>query len=220
MALACKQIKPSIEIIGVQSTYSPHMFEKLYPNRVHNLPPRPSQTIAEGIAVKCVGELTSQILEKQLDDILLVEESSIEQAIDQLIQQSKLVVEGAGAAGLAAYNTYEHYFHHKKVGIVLCGGNIDSRILSTILLRGLVLAGKLVRLKIQIQDAPGILGKISSLIGKAGGNIFEVSHQRLFNLITVKMTDIDAIIEARDTLHIQHIIDTLNKEGFPASLIH
>jgi threonine dehydratase len=232
MAIAAKAINPMIDIIGVQSAYCPAMAEVLYPKRVF-----PTQTLssslllselsaplgaplAEGIAVKSPGILTREILKKHLTDILLVTEEQIEAAIEDLLIHGKLTVEGAGAASVAALMANSSRFVGRKVGIVICGGNIDARILSSLLLRGLVRHGKLVRLKIDINDAPGVLGQISQIIGQEGGNIFEVSHQRLFNHITVKMAEIDAIVETHDSPHAQRIIAALQSNGFPTQMVH
>lgn len=223
MAIAAKAINPKIEIVGVQSAYCSAMAETLYPERSF-----PTQTLsssplaaplAEGIAVKSPGILTRQILKKHLSDILIVTEEQIEAAIEDLLIHGKLTVEGAGAVGVAALMTNPHPFVGRKVGIVICGGNIDARILSSLLLRGLVRHSKLVRLKIDINDAPGILSQISQIIGQAGGNIFEVSHQRLFNHITVKMAEVDVVVETHDDGHAQSIIVALQANGFPTQMI-
>lgn len=228
MAIAAKAINPKIDIIGVQSAYCPAMAELLYPERTFPTRPLSSSPIfpaltsplAEGIAVKSPGVLTREILKKYLTDILIVTEEQIETAIEDLLIHGKLTVEGAGAAGVAALTTNSPRFVGRKVGIVICGGNIDARILSSLLLRGLVRHGKLVRLKIDINDAPGVLGQISQIIGQEGGNIFEVSHQRLFNHITVKMAEIDAVVETHDSPHTQRIITALQANGFPTQMIH
>ena len=136
-----------------------------------------------------------------------------------MLIHGKLTVEGAGAIGVAALMANLKIFSGRKVGIVICGGNIDSRILSSLLLRGLVRHGKLVQLKIDINDAPGVLGQISKIIGDEGGNIFEVSHQRLFNHITVKMAELDVVVETRDDAHAKSIISSLEANGFPTQKI-
>jgi threonine dehydratase len=221
MAIAAKGINPKIEIIGVQSAYCPAMAATLYPDRT--FPVQSSSRgapLAEGIAVKSPGILTRDILKKHLSDILIVTEDQIEAAIEDLLIHGKLTVEGAGATGVAAFRTVPHQFMGRKVGIVICGGNIDARILSSLLLRGLVRHGKLVRLKIEMNDAPGVLGQISQVIGQTGGNIFEISHQRLFNHITVKMAEVDAIVETHDLSHAHQIVAALQAHGFPAQMVH
>lgn len=219
MAIAAKALNPKIEIIGVQTAYCPAMAQVLYPDRNFVTQTLYSAPLAEGIAVRTPGVLTAEILREHLSDILIVSEEQIESAIEDLMIHGKLTVEGAGAAGVAALLDFPRQFVGRKVGIVICGGNIDSRILSSLLLRGLVRHGKLVRLKVDINDAPGVLGEISQVIGQAGGNIFEVSHQRLFNHITVKMAEVDVVVETHDESHAQLIIAALKANGFPTQLV-
>jgi len=219
MAIAAKAINPDISIVGVQSACCPAMAEVLYPGRVFPSWSFPASPLAEGIAVKSPGILTREILKEHLADIIIVTEEQIEAAIEDLLIYGKLVVEGAGAAGVAALMADPRPFVDRKVGIVICGGNIDARILSSLLLRGLVRHGKLVRLKVDINDAPGVLGQISQVIGQAGGNIFEVSHQRLFNHITVKMAEVDVIVETHSDAHAHHIVAALQAGGFPTQII-
>ena len=195
------------------------MAEILYPDRKFSTQELFSSPLAEGIAVKFPGVITREILKNHLSDILIVTEDQIEAALENLLIHGKLTVEGAGATGVAALMAASHHFIGRKVGIVICGGNIDARILSSLLLRGLVRHGNLVRLKIDINDAPGVLGQLSQIIGQAGGNIFEVSHQRLFNHITVKMAEIDAVIETRDIAHALMIIAALQESGFPTQMV-
>jgi threonine dehydratase len=219
MAIAAKSINPKIEIIGVQAASCPAMAQVLYPERSFTPTEIISTSLAEGIAVKSPGVLTRQILKKHLSDIIIVTEDQIEAAIEDVLIHGKLIAEGAGAAGVAALAAEPDRFTGRKVGTVICGGNIDARILSSLLLRGLVHHGKLVRLKIDINDAPGVLGQISKIIGDAGGNIFEVNHQRLFNHITVKMAVLDAVVETRDADHATNIIARLEAGGFPTQLV-
>jgi threonine dehydratase len=216
MAIAAKAIKPDIQVIGVQAAFCTVVAQALFPNAVPSLPTKIPQTIAEGIAIRFSGNLTMAILEKYLDDMFVAEEQQIEDAIEALILQNKIVAEGAGAVGLAVVLANPEIFEKKKVGIVISGGNIDSRILSSLLLRGLVHSGKLIRFKIESNDTPGILGDISKIIGKAGGNIFEISHQRLFNHIAVKMAYVDAVVETRSSSHALDICNALVAGGFPA----
>ena len=220
IAIAAKAINPKIKLIGVQSASCPAMAQVLYPNRSFTIETLHSSPLAEGIAVKSPGLITRDILQQHLNDILIVNEEQIEAAIEDLLILGKLTVEGAGAAGVAALRAYPHLFVDRKVGIVICGGNIDARILSSLLLRGLVRHEKLVRFKIDINDAPGVLGQISRVIGEAGGNIFEISHQRLFNHITVKMAQVDAIVETHDLEHAQFIRAALEENGFPTQIVN
>ena len=219
IAIAAKEMNPAIEIIGVQSASCPAMAKVLYPERNLLAQSLASSPLAEGVAVKSPGIMTREILKKHLSDIILVTEAQIEAAIEDMLIHGKLTVEGAGAIGVAALMANLKIFSGRKVGIVICGGNIDSRILSSLLLRGLVRHGKLVQLKIDINDAPGVLGQISKVIGDEGGNIFEVSHQRLFNHITVKMAELDVVVETRDDAHAKSIISSLEANGFPTQKI-
>ena len=219
MAIAARALNPEIEIIGVQAASCPAMAQVLYPDRAFPVQNFSSPPLAEGIAVKAPGLLTREILKDHLSDIFIVTEDQIEDAIEDLLIQAKVTVEGAGAAGVAALMANPDYFTGRKVGTVLCGGNIDVRILSSILLRGLVHDGKLARLKIDMNDAPGLLGQILQIIGHAGGNVFELSHQRLFNHINVKMTEVDVVVETRGHMHTQEIVAALHAAGFPTEVM-
>jgi len=218
VAIAAKALNPNIHLIGVQAASYPAMAKALYPTRTF-LTQQFSSSLAEGIAIKTPGLLTREILRKHLSDIVIVTEEQLEAALAHLLIDGKMIVEGAGAAGVAALMTCAEQFIGQKVGVIIGGGNIDARILSSLLLRGLAHQGKLVRLKIDLNDAPGVLGQISQLIGQVGGNIYEVSHQRLFNHITVKMAEIDAIVETHDHAHAEKIIATLQTSGFPTTLM-
>ncbi|MBY0281887.1 MAG: threonine ammonia-lyase [Alphaproteobacteria bacterium] len=217
MCIAAKAINPKIHIVGVQSAYCSAVAQLLFPNTVPSH--QPKHTIAEGIAIKFPGELSLAILREHLDDFLVVDESYIEEAIEALMMQSKVVSEGAGAAGVAALLYGSQLFKGKTVGAIVCGGNVDPRILSNILLKGMVQHGKLIRFKIEINDAPGILGHLTQIIGKAGGNIFEISHQRVFEHVAVKMAFIHAVIETRDATHAEEIRKALIAGGFEAQII-
>lgn len=217
MCIAAKAINPKIHIIGVQSAFCPSVARLLFPNTISNH--QSKHTIAEGIAIKFPGELNLAILREHLDDFLVVDESYIEEAIEALMMQSKTVSEGAGAAAVAALLYGHQLFKGKKVGAIVCGGNVDPRVLSNILLKGMVQHGKLVRFKIEINDAPGILGRLTQIIGKVGGNIFEISHQRVFEHVAVKMAFIHAVIETRDATHAEEIRKALVAGGFEAQII-
>jgi threonine dehydratase len=218
IAVAAKHLSPSIEIIGVQASLYPSMRQALGGGGAQP-EPRGSQTIAEGIAVKEPGNLTTAICAALVSDILLVEESAIERAIEILLEDQKLVVEGAGAAGLAALLSDPGRFRGRKVALVLCGGNIDARLLSSILMRGLVRAGKLVRLRVEISDSPGVLAKITRIIGDKGGNIVEITHQRLFYDVSVKLAEVDAVVETRNRSHVGEIVAALDEAGFRTRLL-
>jgi threonine dehydratase len=210
VAIAAKALKPEIEIIGVEAAACPSMYRKRA-----GLPQAPLRpTIAEGIAVKTPGELTLPIVRALVGDILLVEEDAIEDAILTLLELEKTVVEGAGAAGLAAVTAYRERFVGRSVGLVLCGGNIDLRLLSVVILRGLVHSKRVIWLRVGMPDAPGNLAQAAALIGEAGGNILEVAHQRAFSPLSIKSTEVNFIIETRNAAHANEVVTALRAAGF------
>jgi threonine dehydratase len=212
MAVAAKALKPGIEVLGVE----PRTWCAMY-QRLNGLPVQVGgDTIAEGLAVRDVGELSLSILKSFMKEILLVEEETIEQAIVCLIEIEKTVAEGAGAAGLAALLEYPARFAGKRVGIPVCGGNIDSRLLSAVLMRGLMRDGRLVRLRVTIHDVAGSLARVAALIGEAGGNIVEVQHQRVFGTASAKSPEVEFMIETRDREHTQAILAALRAQGVNA----
>jgi threonine dehydratase len=210
VAIAAKALKPEIEIVGVQAAACPAMYRKRA--GLPEAPVRPS--IAEGIAVKRPGRLTLPVVKALVEDILLVEEAAIEAAILSLLEIEKLVVEGAGAAGLAAVMAEPARFAGRRIGLILCGGNIDLRLLSVVILRGLVHSRRLISIQVDIPDAPGNLAKVAALIGEAGGNILEVEHQRAFSPLSIKSTGVDFIIETRNAAHAGEVVTTLRAAGF------
>ncbi len=220
IAIAAKSVNPEIEIIGVEAELFPSMYQA-----VHGQAPARSaqvaggQTLADGIAVKNPGELTRAIIEELVSDILLVDEGEIEAAVHALAEQQKIVAEGAGAAGVAALMKAPERFAGRKVGAVICGGNIDVRLLSWVLTRGLVRDGRMVRLRIGIVDRPGVLAQVAQLIGTTGGNIIEVYHQRLFHDVPAKQADVDAVIETRNPEHVREIVAALEAGGFPTRVL-
>ena len=215
IAVAMKALRPGIEVIGVEAALYPSMH-----HAIRNLPPDPGgQTIAEGIAVKSPGVLTRAIVEDLVADILLVEEGPLERAVQMLVEVQKIVAEGAGAAGVAALLAHAPRFAGKRVGVVICGGNIDSRLLAQVLMRGLVRDGRVVTLRVEIADQPGTLGRLAQLIGECGGNIIEIYHQRLFYDLPVKRADVDAVIETRNAEHVREIVAALVAGGFPTRLL-
>lgn len=215
MAVAAKALKPDVRVIGVEAALYPSMTDALAGRRdVHYQ----GATIAEGIAVKRPGDLNCAIARALVDDIVLVGEADLERAVHRLLVDQNLAVEGAGAAGIAAIMTRPELFAGARAGAVLCGGNIDPRMLSSVLMRGLARAGQLVRLRIGILDAPGTLGRISGVIGESGGNIVEVYHLRLLSDLPIKRAEIDVIVETRDPPHVRRIVDALNKDGFDAHI--
>ncbi|TAN55690.1 MAG: threonine ammonia-lyase [Magnetospirillum sp.] len=209
-----KATHPTVTIIGVQvEGFAP------LARRPTAMAGMRGQTLAEGIAVKHPGIRTRAIIEKLVDDVVTVGETAVEQAVERLLECQKQVVEGAGATPLAAVMTDPDRFADRKVGLVISGGNIDNRLLSSLLMRGLVRDGRLARLRIEISDAPGTLAKVSALIGKGGGNILEVHHQRLFQDIPVKYAELDVTVETVDTAHLHAIISKLGTAGFPTRLL-
>jgi threonine dehydratase len=210
IAIAAKAEKPGIDVVGVEAALCPSMH-----HAIHNMAMSVvGQTLAEGIAVKTPGKLTREIIERLVPDILLVEEDAIERAVQMLIEIQKLVAEGAGAAGIAAMLAYPERFRGKRVGVVICGGNIDSRMLAQVLMRGLVRDGRVITLRVEIADQPGVLGRLARTIGDTGGNIIEIYHQRMFFDLPVKRADVDAVIETRNAEHAREIIAALEAAGF------
>ena len=173
-------------------------------------------TIAEGMAVRDVGDLPFSILRSLGVDILLAQEETIERAVVTLIEIEKTVAEGAGAAGLAALLDHPSLFAGKRVGIPICGGNIDSRLLSEVLMRGLVRGGRLVRLRVVMPDIAGNLARVAAMIGTAGGNIVEVQHQRVFGTASVKSPEVEFVLETRDREHTLALIEALRAQGVTA----
>jgi threonine dehydratase len=214
MAVAAKALKPGIEVVGVESKNYSAMHQRL-----NNLPVQVGgDTIAEGMAVRDVGELPFSILSSFGTEILVVEEETIEESIVVLIEIEKTVAEGAGAAGLAALLQHPARFAGKRVGIPICGGNIDSRLLSAVLMRGLVRDGKLVRLRVVMPDVAGSLAKVTTMIGEAGGNIIEVQHQRVFGTASIKSPEVEFVVETRDREHTAALVAELQAKGVTAAL--
>lgn len=215
MATAAKALRPDIEIIGVEAALYPSMKGALDGETVQC----GGATLAEGIAVKNVGKLTLEIVRKSVDDILLVDEATIEQAVNAYLTQQKTMAEGAGAAGLAALLSHRERFAGRSVGLVMCGGNIDPRLLSSIMVRGLAHEGRLLSIRITTPDRPGVLGDISTLIGSLGGNILEVSHHRLFLNVPAKGTTLDVTMETHDRTHAQEILAALESRDFSVRML-
>ena len=215
VAIAAKALDPRIELIGVEAALYPSMH-----HAVRNLAPaNGGLTIAEGIAVKSPGALTREIIARLVSDLLLVSEDALEQAVQMMAERQKIIAEGAGAAGLAALIAHGKRFAGKRVAIVVCGGNIDARILAQLLMRGLVRDGRVVTLRIEISDSPGVLGRLAGAVGQAGGNIIEIDHQRMFDDLPVKQAYVDAVIETRNPEHYKDIIAALESDGFPTHLL-
>ncbi len=214
IAIAAKAIKPEITVIGVEAELVPSMYNAV---KSTDLPMR-TDTLAEGIAVKAPGRLTRPLIHKYVDDIVLVSESMLERAVSWLISIEKTVVEGAGAAGLAAIIGDRARFAGRKVGLVLCGGNIDTRLLASVLMRDLAREGRISQLTIDIVDRPGQLAKVADVLGQAEANIVEVLHQRVFSELPAKGTLLEVVIETRDRGHLNDVITTLEQAGFGVTL--
>ena len=210
MGTAARGLKPSIGLVGVQATLFPSMYAKLKGLEL----PCGGDTIAEGIAVKEPGTFTSAVLKKIADDIVLVSEPALETAVALLLQIEKTVVEGAGAAGLAAVMTHRKRFAGRKIGLVLCGGNIDTRLLANVLLRDLARSGRLARLRLTLQDRPGALFKVVEDFNRHQVNILEVWHNRIFTSLPAKGLTAEIECEARDREQIDLLVASLRAKGY------
>ena len=215
VATAAKHMSPNVSIIGVEPASFPSFTARM--RGIHS--PNAGQTIAEGIAVKKVGDLGYAIARPLIDDVLLIEEPFFERAVALYCNVEKTVAEGAGSASLAAVLAYPDRFRGRKVGLILTGGNIDTRLLASVLTRELVREQRLVSLRIIGDDRPGLLGAVSSVIGNLGGNIIEVAHNRLALDVPAKGAEFDILIETRDSRHTQEIIDALRERGYPPRAI-
>lgn len=210
VATAIKGINPNVEIIGAQATNFDAV-KAACENREFHVGPA---TLAEGIAVKEPSLKNIEVIKRNVDKIFSASETEIEDAIFDLLSDEKLVAEGAAGAGLAVIKDNLSYFKGRKVGLVLCGGNIDSRLLSTLIMRGLVRDGRISRLRFEIDDTPGQLSDISRLIGEAGANVIEVIHQRMMQTVSLKRAELDIVIEARDKMHVEELVDRLRANKF------
>jgi threonine dehydratase len=209
VAIAAKALRPELQLIGVQAALYPSMYNTIKGESL----PMHGDTLAEGIAVKTPGKITVPIVGELVDDILLVSEAEIEHAVSQLINIEKTVVEGAGAAGLAAVCAHHQRFKGRSVGLVLTGGNIDTRLLAGVLTRELAREGRLTQLDIDLVDRPGQLAKVANLLGEAGANIVEVYHQRVFTDLPAKGALLEVVIETRDRAHLDETVGKLRAAG-------
>ena len=212
MSIAAKALKPEIEILGVETSRFPSMLAAIR----GETPVFGASTIAEGIAVREPGKLTFDIVKKYVGDVVLVDEGDIEEAIVMLLEIEKTVVEGAGAASLAAMMQHRERFVGKHVGLVLCGGNIDPLMLAEIIQRGMVRSGRLARIKVELRDLPGALAKITSVIADANANIDEVHHQRTFTNLSVQSAEVEFVLKTRNAAHVDEIVAKLGAAGFTA----
>ena len=214
IATAAKALKPGIEIVGVQTARFPAMVNAVKGTQ-H---PQGSSTIAEGIAVGTPGQITREVVSRLVDDLVLVDEGDIEQAIVMLLEIEKTLVEGAGAAGLAALLKHPERFAGKKVGLVLCGGNIDPLLLAAIIERGMVRAGRLTRIRVSARDVPGMLARITAIVAEAGANIDEVHHQRAFTHLSAQNAEIELVLQTRGPAHVQQVLGLLRAAQLEAVL--
>ena len=210
IATIAKEMRPNIRIIGVQTEAYPSMHAAMLGRDIVC----GGETLAEGIAVKKPGGVTLPVVQALVDEIVLVNEKHLEWAVSGLVEQQRIVAEGAGAAGIAAIYAHPQLFKGLKVGVVICGGNIDPRLLSSILNRNMAIDGRIARLRIDISDEPGMLAAITESIGRCGGNIIEIYHQRLFFDVPAKLAKIDAVVETRGPEHIDEIIADLRNRKF------
>ena len=215
MATAAKALRPGLQVIGVQTERFPAVW-----NAVHGERRESGQaTIADGIAVKSPGALTLPLIRERVDDVLLVGEDDIEQAILMLLEIEKTVVEGAGAVGLAALLKHSGRFAGRRVGLVLSGGNIEPLVLAEIVQRGMVKSGRLARLRLDIRDVPGALADVATLLGKLGANIDSVEHQRAFTSLSVERAEIEVVVQTRGVDHIAQILEAMRAQGYRAERI-
>jgi threonine dehydratase len=215
IATVAKALKSSIAVYGVESQNYPSMYQRL-----NGLPVEcGGDTIAEGIAVKDVGDTALRIIQDLVEEVLVVKEETIERAVVALIEIEKTVAEGAGAAALAALLEHPSTFSGKRVGLPISGGNIDSRVLASVLMRGLVRDARLVRLRVTMPDVSGSLAKVAALIAEGGGNIVEVQHQRVFGTASVKSPEVEFLVETRDRSHTEALIALLEKNGVRISAV-
>ncbi len=213
IAVAARELKPSIDIVGVQTDQFPSMYAAFKGVDM----PSANATLAEGIAVKHPGDLTVQIVRNLVDDVVLVSEGDIEQAIVMLLEIEKTVVEGAGATGLAAVLRHRERFVGRRVCVILCGGNIDPMVLADIIERGMVRAGRLARIRVHTRDVPGELARAATLIGQAGANIEEVEHQRAFTTLPVQNAELEFVLQTRGPDHIEEVLRVLHAAGLYAT---
>ena len=212
ISIAAKALKPSIDVVGVEMVRFPAMYHAMRGTQ----PEFAASTIAEGIAVKEPGQLTRAIIARNVSDILLVDEGDIEQSIVMLLEIEKTVVEGAGAAPLAAILENRARFEGKRVGLVLGGGNIDPLMLAEIVERGMVRAGRLARVLVELRDLPGSLARVTACVAGENANIEEVHHQRAFTTLAVQNAEVDLVLKTRNHEHVKQIVEALKKCGFNA----
>ncbi|MBU6257173.1 MAG: threonine ammonia-lyase [Burkholderiales bacterium] len=212
IATAARALRPGIRIVGVQTARFPAMVNAVK-GTAH---PQGTGTIAEGIAVGQPGRITRAIVGRLVDDLVLVDEGDIEQAVLMLLEIEKTLVEGAGAAGLAAMLKEPARYAGRKVGLVLCGGNIDPMLLSALIERGMARAGRLARIRVGARDTPGVLARITTIVAEAGANIDEVHHQRAFSTLAAQNVEVELVLQTRNPAHVAAVVAALQGAGFAA----
>ncbi len=213
VATAAKALKPGIRVVGVQTQRFPSMLNAVQGTDL----PMGQSTIAEGIAVATAGTITREVVKRLVDELLLVDEGDIEQAVLMLLEIEKTLVEGAGAAGLAALIRHREKFAGQKVGLILSGGNIDPLLLAAIIERGMVRSGRLARVRVSARDVPGVLAQITATVAAAGANIEEVHHQRAFTLLAAQNVEIDFVLQTRNQQHVEQVLEALRAAGMQAA---
>jgi threonine dehydratase len=216
MATWIKAHRPDVEIVGVQTDTYPGMLRAL---AGEELAPSRADTIADGIAVKQPGKLTVPIVRALVDDVIAVPEHTIERAVSLYLEIEKTVAEGAGAAGLAALLHHPDRWRGKRVALVLSGGNIDTRVLASLLMREMAHSGRITTLRVAVSDTPGQLAPLVGVIAAAGANIVELEHRRLFDPISARATNIDIVVETRDHRHVERVVASLTEAGFAVTIV-
>ena len=215
MGVAIDAIAPHVELVGVQSELYPSMVAAFH----HTDLPCGGPTMAEGIAVQQAGRLTTQLVAEHVDDVVSVSENSIEDGVNLFLEIEKVAAEGAGAAGVAALIDHPERFAGRRVGIVLTGGNIDPRLLASVIMRGLVRSGRLSRMRVMLDDRPGSLSRLTGLVADAGANIVEVFHQRLFANIPIRSADVELAVETLDRDHADRVVARLTDAGYRVAVL-
>ena len=215
IATAARAVRPDIRIVGAQTERFPAAWAALHGEERECA----QATIADGIGVKSPGALTMPLIRSLVDDVVLVGEDDIEQAILMLLEIEKTVVEGAGAVGLAAVLKDRARFAGRHVGLVLCGGNIEPLVLAEIIERGMVKSGRLARLRLDVRDVPGALADVATLLGRLGANIDEIQHQRAFSSLSVERVQIEVVVQTRGVAHIEAILEAMRTQGYQAERI-
>jgi threonine dehydratase len=215
VATAARAARPDIAIVGVQSERFPAVWSALSGAPTHSA----QATIADGIAVAAPGEHTLPLIRERVDDVLLVGEDDIEQAILMLLEIEKTVVEGAGAVGLAALLKHRQRFAGRRCGLILSGGNIEPLVLAEIIERGMVRSGRLARLRLDVRDVPGALADVATLLGRLGANIEEIQHQRAFTTLSVERAQIEVVVHTRNVEHIEEVLAAMREQGYRAERV-